>query len=161
MRWLHVVGLGCLVVLVACKSSPNTEEAFTAAADEVARLEDKFASDYERAETELQKLRERDPAAAAKLIDTAILPLFPPITAAITKAHELGTQLADSDIKDDGKRAQAKKILEKFVTNRRGFERIRDAYAEQSKKLAKGPLTEADIDAFTKSLEDGQKLLTD
>lgn len=144
----------------ACEKKPTvSEDDFLAAIDVATKLEQSFTTDYERAETELQKLRETDPAAAAKLIETKILPMFPPITAAIGKSYELGKQLIDSEIREDGLRAKAAKLLEQLDLQRRGFERIREAYADQAKKLAKGKLSEPDVDALVKSLEEGIKMI--
>ena len=52
-------------------------------------------------------------------------------------------------------------VLEQMT--RHGFiseQQARDAYAEQSKKLAKGPLSDTDTDALIEALEQGSKMMT-
>ena len=159
MRFLVVV-TSCALAVGCNKSSKVSQDEFVAATDEAARLEQQFVTDYPRAEAELLKLRDADPAAAARLIDTKILPLFPPVTTAIAKAYQLGLEFVDGELRDDTMRAHAHHLLAKLDLNRRGFERVRDAYAEQSKKLAKGPLSDTDTDALIEALEQGSKMMT-
>lgn len=157
MRWLLVVGLCCVVVVVACKRTPNLEERFAAAADEVDRLEHAFEVGHTRALEELRRVRS-DPAATAALIETTILPLFRPLVDALARAHQLGMELADR-VDDPGKRAELRLSFGRLATAREAFDQIRDAYAEHAKKLAKGSASDADVEALVKTLEDAGRLV--
>ena len=142
------------VLAVGCSKKVTASQDFKAAMEEFKPAMKSFTTEFPKHELALQKLRDSDPAAAAKKIEADIVPLIEKVAATMAKAHEAGTRYVDAATDEDP--AVISKVRANVVTigkQKEGFTRVRDLYAEQAKKLAKGKLTEADQTAFAEGIQ--------
>src|SRR5687768_8919001 len=130
----------CLFVTllaVGCSKKVTASQDFKAAMEEFKPAMKSFTTEFPKHELELQKLREANPAAAAKKIETDVVPLIEKVAASMEKAHEAGSRYVEAATDEDP--AVISKVKANVVTigkQKEGFTRVRDLYAQQAKKLA-------------------------
>ena len=142
------------VVAVACSKKVTASQDFKAAMAEFEPAMKTFTTEFPKHELELQKLRDSDPAAAAKKIEADVVPLIDKVATSMAKAQEAGTRYVEAAT--DESSAVIAKVRANVVTigkQKEGFTRVRDLYAQQAKKLAKGKLTEADQTEFAEGIQ--------
>ena len=142
------------VVAVACSKKVTASQDFKAAMAEFKPAMTAFTTEFPKHELALQKLRHSDPGAAAKKIEADIVPLIDKVATIMAKAHEAGTRYVDAASDEDpAVISQVRANVVAIGKQKEGFTRVRDLYAQQAKKLAKGKLTEADQTEFAEGIQ--------
>lgn len=157
-RILLLLVLGILAV--ACSKKVTASQDFKAAMEEFKPVMKSFSADFQKHERALQTLRDKDPAAAKKTIEAEMLPLFDRVDAALAKALDAGTNYVKyADDEDPVAVEGIRKNLDGMARQREGFAKARALYGTQAKKLASGPLTDADLTTHADGLVRAMKLV--
>lgn len=158
-RALSIPILLCLLA-AACNKKVSASNEFKQAQAEFKPALAKLQAEFPAHERELQALRDQDPAKAARKIEQDVLPLIDAVAAALEKAHAAGVKyIAAATDEDPDMIAKLRTNIEQLGRQGQGFARLRDAYADQAKRLARGKLTEADTVAFVTAVKDAMKLV--
>jgi hypothetical protein len=153
-----------LVLLVclgfACNKKVTASNEFKAAMEDFKPAMQAFTRDFPKHEVALQQLRDEDPAAARRTIEEQVLPLIDAVATALARAHDAGSRYVEvATDEDPGMIAKIRKNVEQLDRQRQGFQRVRDAYADQAKQLARGRLTDADSVAFVNAVQEAMQLV--
>jgi hypothetical protein len=105
----------------------------------------KFTRSYGEIERDLQKVRTTDPAAAAKKIQTDMLPAIEQLVTTLGQAREKGQRYLD-EAKDEDPAAidGIRRNLDKFGRMVQSLQKVHDLYAEEAHLLEHGPVPTED-----------------
>jgi hypothetical protein len=157
----RVVFVVLLCLAAACNKKVTASNDFKAAMEEFRPMMKTFTAEFPIHERAVQQLRDTDPAAAAKKIEADIVPLFDRVASSIARAREAGTRYIElAGDEDPAIVAKLRANVLGMEKQRAGFLRVRDLYASQAKKLARGALTATDRTEFNRGVQAAMAIVT-
>jgi hypothetical protein len=159
MKRLVLVVLLCLAA--ACNKKVAASNDFKGAMEELRPVMKTFTVEFPTHDRAVQQLRDTDPAAAAKKIEADIVPLLDRVASSIARAREAGARYLElAGDEDPAIVAKLRANVLGMEKQREGFLRVRDLYATQAKKLARGVLTATDRTEFNQGLQAAMAIVT-
>ena len=156
-----LVPLLLVFLVAACSKKVEASKEFKAAMSEFRPAMASFTVEFQKHERAVQKLRDSDPAAAARKIDADIVPLLDDIAKKIEKAHVAGKKyLEAADDEDPALMKQLASNVEHMALQAQGFAKTRDIYKQQAEQLRAGRLTAAQHTQFARDILDAMKLVS-
>ena len=146
MRSLLIVALaGSAAALAACSAKVKASNAYSAAMNEAHEALHALTHDLPALDADVERVRVKDPGAAAAEIDAKIIPLFDRTVTAMQASDDTGRKyLASADGEDPDALAAIRRSLDLQAWQRLAFAEARDLYREESRLLHAGPLSDAD-----------------
>lgn len=154
---MRIAALSVLVLALAtaCAKKVGASHDFSAATAEASATLRELTRTLPSLDAEVERVRGRDPAAAATKVETAIVPLIDHAVTAMDRANEAGRRYLDvADGEDPAALARIRDDLDAVVRRRAAFAGLRDVYVEEARLLHAGPLTAADADRLARRTVD-------
>lgn len=133
------------LVAATCGAKADASKQFSSAMDDNHAAFADFQRDFPGLEAKLEEVECTDPAAAAKQIETKMLPLFDRVIGTMDRAITTGRHYLEvATDEDPSALAAIRKNLDDLGPRRDGYAQLRAVYVDEEGLLGKGPLSDAD-----------------